>query len=97
MADSGAIQIKQTEIDFGTGQYIYENAFTITDPTVTTASKILATKSFESPSDGRSSDEMMVEQLELGVKPSAGTFSLHVNSILGPVTGKFKINYVVTN
>jgi hypothetical protein len=89
-----SVNIKETEIDFGTTPTL-EKTFNVIDAEVTTGSQILLTKAMKSPSSGRDIDEIRAESLELTAKALAGSFDLNVKSLSAVVTGKFIINYLV--
>ena len=92
---SGSTNIKETEIDFGDGNYITEGEFTVTDAEISTANQIIAQVAIKSPSDGRSVDEILWEELICMCQAGTGNFILTVKSLCGSVNGKFIINYLV--
>ena len=87
--------IKETEIDFGTASYQTEKEFTITDSLVTTGSQITSMMALKSPSDSRSTDEILVEDFNFLNTAGSGSFNLLARSLHGSVSGKYVINYVV--
>lgn len=94
-AGSGAADIKETEIDFGNGNYITDQTFSITDIDVSAGSQVIAYLSIKSPSDGRDVDEVMWEELLFCCKANSGNFDMFVRSLCGSVNGKFVVNYLV--
>lgn len=84
---------REIEVDFGTTSYQTYKVFNIIDSDVIESSKIIVCKSLKSPSDGRSSDEVFAETLELSAKAYNNNFDLYVKSLNGSVRGKFIINY----
>lgn len=87
--------IKETEIDFGTAAYQTEKEFTITDGLVTTGSQIISTVALKSPSDSRSTDEILVEDFNFMSTAGSGSFNLLARSLHGSISGKYVVNYVV--
>lgn len=87
---------KETEIDFGaTGAW--SKAFTVTDADVLGTSKIWALHSAKAAT-GRSQDENEMDVLVIRAAPKdaqAGTVQLYVDSLTGPVSGKFWVTYHV--
>ena len=81
---------KETEIDFTTA--LVESTFTITDAGVVAGSKIVISISGNTPT-GRNADEIQMESFYYYAVPAAGTFSLFIRSLQGPVYGKYKVFY----
>ena len=90
---SGTAAITQVEIDFGSSP-TESMAFTVTDGTVTSGAKIVATHAYVAAT-GRSLDENELDQLVILGTGGAGSVSLFVVSLFGPVVGKYVINYIV--
>lgn len=84
---------REVEVDFGTTSYQTYKVFNIIDGDVTESSKIIACKSLKSPSDGRSSDEVFAETLDISAKANTSNFDLYIKSLNGSIRGKFIINY----
>ncbi len=89
----GSAAIAEVEIDFGAAA-VRSRKFSITDATVTAASKIVATQSGKAAT-GRSADENEMDMLHLRAVPGAGTFTLHAACLTGRVNGKFKVSYLI--
>ena len=86
--------VKQTEIDFGTAS-VWEKTFTITDARVTTSSYLVARLAYVAPTD-KYLDELEFDTFDFQcVQAGAGSFTLYARALDGPVSGKFKVNYVV--
>lgn len=90
---SAAVNIKQTEIDFGATP-VSGAEFTITDADVTTSSQVIGSKALLAPT-GRHVDEARVEELSVACGNGSGSFPMEVTSLVGRVTGKFHIQYLV--
>jgi len=89
-AITGGGTFKETEIDFTTA--LTESSFTITDAGVVAGSKIVISISGNTPT-GRNADEIQMESFYYYAVPAAGTFSLFIRSLQGPVYGKYKVFY----
>ena len=92
-AGGGTLDIKQTEIDFGTTP-VSESSFIITDASVTVTSQLLGNVAYESPT-GKDLDELEMDGLDLKFAPGAGQFTIYARGLDGYISDKFKINYVV--
>ena len=88
-----SVNIKQTEIDFGTTP-VSEGTFVITDGDVSATSQLLATLAYEAPT-GKDLDELEFDAFHLACAPGTGEFTLYVRPDGGYVADKFKINYLV--
>lgn len=84
---------KEVEVDFGNSPYQVDKVFSITDTDVKSDSIIMLSKSLKQPSDGRDSDEIFVETLDMSAKVKEGGFDLYIKSLNGSISGKFIINY----
>ena len=91
---AATINIKQTEINWGDGNFQTEKTFTITDADVSATSQILASIANEAVS-GKDADENEVDSFVLIAKPAAGTFDLFIKSLEGSVYGGYLVNYLV--
>lgn len=85
--------VKETEIDFG-AVALPEKVFTILDATVAPASKVFALHSGKAAA-GKDADEAEFDAIDFRCEPLAGSFRLYATSLLGPVLGTFKVDYVV--
>lgn len=86
--------IREVEVSFGSTP-LPQKKFTITDPKVKSTSTINVFKAVKTPSSGRNTDEIFVEQLELSAKPNNGSLVINANVITGNTTGKFILNYTI--
>lgn len=91
---SASVTGTEIELDFGT-VHTRTKTFTITDASVSSTTLILMTVSGNAPT-GRSADEVTMEGFTLSCIPTTGSFDVTVSSLLGPVTGKYKFNYIRT-
>ena len=93
-AGGGAVNIKQTEVDFGVIP-VADGTFTITDASVLVTSQLLAQVSYEAPT-GKDVDEIEMDDLQIRCQPAAGSFNMYIKSADGSyLADKFKINYLV--
>ncbi len=90
----GLVSLKTAELDFGSTP-VRSQTFTVTDATVSPTSKLIASQS-GAAATGRDSDENETDALILRCAPGSGSFTVYADALLGPVSGKFKINYIVT-
>jgi hypothetical protein len=92
-ASAGAFTVTQAEIDFGaTGAT--QGFFTITDASVTGTSKIIANQD-AGAATGKEQDENEFDVFQCSCLPAAGSFTLYVNSVYGPLNGPYKVNYTI--
>ncbi len=89
----GTLDIKQTEIDFGTIP-VSEKSFTITDASVVVTSRIIGNVVYETPT-GKELDELEMDSLDLKFAPGSGQFTLYARGLDGYIADKFKVNYLV--
>ena len=94
-APTATVNVKETEVDWGTAAYQTDKTFTVVDGDVGAGSQLLCQVAHKSPSDGRSVDEIVVESFDLKAKVAVGSFDLTMKSLHGPVTGRFLVNYLV--
>ncbi len=92
-AGGGTLDIKQTEIDFGTTP-VAEKSFTITDASVLVTSQLIGNVAYEAPTN-KELDELEMDSLDLKFSPGAGQFILYARGLDGYISDKFKINYLV--
>lgn len=92
-ASSGSATITEVEVDFGTIP-VYNKTFTVTDASVSSSSKIVASQS-GAAATGRNADENEMDALTCRGLPGTGSFTLICSSHDGPVVGKYKINYLI--
>ncbi len=90
---TGGAQAKQTEVDFGPSG-VSENTFVIIDSSVTPNSILTGTVAYTAPT-GKDLDEVDMDRFALNFGPGNGQFTLHMTTLDGDVSDKFKINYVV--
>jgi hypothetical protein len=91
---SGTINIKQTEIDFGTTP-VAEASFTIIDTDVSATSQLIGTVAYEAPT-GKDLDELEMDGLDLKFGPGSGQFTLYARGLNDAyIADKFKINYLI--
>jgi len=88
-----AVNVKQTEVDFGDDK-MTEKSFTITDADVSPTSQIVGNVAYEAPTD-KDLDEVDMDPFELKFQPASGSFALFMKALEGSVYGKFKVNYLV--
>ncbi len=89
----GTLDIKQTEIDFGTTP-VAEASFIITDTSVLVTSQLIGNVAYEAPT-GKDLDELEMDGLDLKFAPGSGQFTLYARGLDGYIADKFKINYLV--
>lgn len=90
---AGAVNIKQTEIDFGATP-VAEASFVVVDVDVSPSSQIVGVVAYEAPT-GKDLDELDVDGLDLKFAPGVGQFMIYARGLDGYVADKFKINYLV--
>ena len=83
--------ITQVELDFGSTP-TRSKKFTITNANVTASSQLQMWQSADAPT-GRSNDENEMDAFVCRVYASTGTIIAYIDSLLGPVAGKYKFNY----
>lgn len=94
-ADGQNAVISQTVIDFGNIP-ISDKLFNIVDASITLTSKIMATVAWVSTLN-RDADELMADSINISVQPKAGSMDIYAGANVGVVSGKYGINYTVTN
>lgn len=93
-----AVTITQTEVDFGSTP-LYSQTFTIADSRITSTSKFIAQLAYDAPT-GKSLDELDLDNIsiQIGLGTAAlGSMQIVVTGLTGYLSGKFKINYLITN
>lgn len=90
----GAVDVKQTEVDFGTVP-VKMKRFTITDAGVSPSNQILASLSYDDPSDGDADSAEWFENLVVMAKAGTGQFFLYCSSLYNDLNGKVKINFII--
>ncbi len=93
LTEIGPPIIYEAEIDFGSVALI-EKKFTIVDSRVSPTSKLIVQHSLAAAS-GKAPDENEMDYLELRATPGTGEFTLFASANPGPVSGAFKINYII--
>lgn len=89
----GSATITQIEVDFGTAP-VRTKTFTVTDASVSTTSHLVVTQS-GTAATGRQADENEMDPILFSGTPGSGQFTLIANALTGPVSGKYKVNYMV--
>jgi hypothetical protein len=89
----GSFTAYEIEIDFGSSP-TRTKTFTIIDASVTPLSHLVILQSGAAPT-GRQADENEMDPILFSGTPGSGQFTLIANSLTGPVTGKYKVNYAV--
>lgn len=92
-APPATVNIKQTEIDFGTTP-VSEASFIITDADVSAGSQLIGNVAYEAPTE-KDLDELDMDRLDLKFAPGSGQFTLYVSGLDGYLHDKFKINYLI--
>ncbi len=92
-AGGGTLDIKQTEIDFGTIP-VAEALFVITDAGVVVTSQLIGNVAYEAPT-GKDLDELEMDSVDLKFAPGSGQFTLYARGLDGYIADKFKVNYLV--
>jgi len=88
----GLVSVTEAELDFGASA-VWFKTFTISDAGITSTSKIVAVQSGAAATD-READENETDALILRCVPATGSMTVYADALRGPVSGKFKINYV---
>lgn len=81
------------ELDFGSG-LVKAGVFTVIDAGIGPSSNVFMMQSGLAPS-GKSADENEFDAFLCRCTPGSGKFTAYVQSLNGPVTGKFKFEYFV--
>jgi hypothetical protein len=92
-SSGGGGSVHQAEIDFGPLP-VAEGAFVVSDPTVTSTSRIIGSVAYEAPS-AKDLDELEMDALDLKFAPGDGQLTIWASGREGYVADKFKINYLV--
>jgi hypothetical protein len=90
----GGAAPSEAEIDFGT-KPVTAKSFTITDASVSAASKIQVSPSSATANGRAGTDDMEWDGLILSASGNVGSINLNVVAVPGPVVGKRKIYYTV--
>lgn len=85
--------LKTVEIDFGPQPQL-SGRFNVPDVSVTAASSVLAGMS-GTAATGRAADEAEMDPLNVRATPGDGYVLFYVDALHGPVTGNYKIHYLV--
>lgn len=93
---SGSADVNVVEIDAGE-EFVDEASFVIPDSDVTPFSILVAGILLASPSDGRSVDEIYLEQMDVVTRQGTGSFQADLLSKEGQFHGKFLLGYLVIN
>lgn len=89
----GSSTITEIEVDFGTLP-TRTKTFTVIDANITVSSKLTITQS-GTAATGRQADENEMDPILFSGTPASGQFILIANALAGPVSGKYRVNYVV--
>lgn len=89
----GTVNVKQTEVDFGTTP-LAEAEFTVVDAEVSGTSQLIGTIAYEAPT-GKDLDELEMDAIDVRFAPGAGSFVVRVKGLEGYLHDKFKINYLI--
>lgn len=89
----GPATITEVEVDVGASP-VYTASISVTDATVSGTSKVLITQSGRAAT-GRQADENEMDGLIANATPAAGSFTAQIIAKPGPITGKFKLLYMV--
>lgn len=90
----GGGSMTEIEVDFGAAP-VYDAQFTITDGTVTAASKIMVNESGNIATGRVASGDSRWDSIAGAALPAAGSFTLFCKANPGPVVGKRKMLYMV--
>lgn len=90
---AGGASWTEVEVDFGSTP-VYSKTFTVTDASVSGASKV-AVVPCGKVATGGSEDDWEWDGITFAANPSAGSFHLMAAAFPGPVAGKRKISYQV--
>lgn len=86
--------IVEIEVDFGSIP-TRTKVFTVVDAAVSISSHIIAVQSGNAPT-GKSADEVEMDPITFAALPGSGSFKLIASTLMGPVVGKFKVNYKIS-
>ena len=87
--------MRTVEIDLGSPGTRSKN-FVIVDADATATSVISAWQSGIAAT-GRSADENEMDRISFAVLPAAGSLTIYATSILGPVSGLYKVHYMINS
>lgn len=90
----GSFNVIQIIIDVGQTP-VFSTAVMVSDPNVSTTSKITAWQDAAGFS-GHPPDEAEMDALILSAEPLNGSFKLFVMAVPGPIVGQFLIDYIVS-
>lgn len=90
----GGVDVKQTEIDFGSTP-ISDKEFTITDASVTGTSQIVVSVAYENTTNNTADEVVATGLMVTAGKPTSGSFTLTAWSNTDLLVGKYKVNYIV--
>jgi len=91
-AEQVAGAFKAVELDVGS-EYVGDATFTITDALVKPTSIVVAQVLGLSPSNGRSTQEAYLEQVNVFATPGNGTIRFDLQPKRGEFMGKFVVGY----
>lgn len=87
------VDIKSTEIDFGTLP-VSEASFTIVDLSVQTTSQLIGQIAYVAPT-GKDLDELEMDAFDVKFGPGNGQFTVYVKGLEGYIADKFVLNYLI--
>ena len=91
LSTGGGTPIREVEVDFGNS---IEKTFEVSDAGVSPSSIILASQSGNAAT-GRQSDENELDQFIVCATARAGSLSLYVRSLTGPLSGLYRVSYAI--
>lgn len=91
---TAAVNIKQTEVDFGAVP-VPDATFTVIDVDVAPTSHLIAQVAWEAPT-GKDIDEIEMDDLQIRCKPASGSFDMFIRAADGSyLADKFLVNYLI--
>jgi hypothetical protein len=92
-SSSGGATWTELDIDFGS-KPVYAASFTITDASITTASKVQVLPSAKAAT-GRTADDWAWDGAAIAANPGTGSATCYAHFLPGPIVGKRKVQYSV--
>ena len=95
--DDHFLDFTQVEVDIG-AVALDGKEFVITDAACLTTSKILCCMAYVDIAGSNTADEIWMSRVQCAAgKPQAGSFTLAVWGNSGPISNKFRVNYLISN
>ncbi|WP_345815298.1 hypothetical protein AAGS40_23300 [Paraburkholderia sp. PREW-6R] len=91
---AGSASVKTAEVNVGTA-FVYDATFQVTDSDVKATSHVIAQVLGTSPSDGRSPQEIYLEQVSVLATPGDGVIRFDLQPKRGKFQGRFVIGYQI--